>query len=128
MVVCERKRQRQTFLSSASTFWVFGCARSSSHLALLACATRSSRLERVLEQLESIKSREKITKHEAQSVQGLLNFMSGFVMGSSLRVACRAFANLTSDVRVRQQDVRRAVRLDLKDRQVPSTSRSAAEE
>ncbi len=66
---------------------------------------KESRIERVLEQLDSIKSKGQITKQGAQSVQGLLNFMSGFVMGSSLRVACRAFANLSSEPKVNQQDL-----------------------
>ena len=67
------------------------------HLGRLTVANKPGRLEKMKDMLLDIKKKGKITKAEAQTVQGLLNYASGFFLGSSCRMATRCFSNLISD-------------------------------
>ena len=69
------------------------------HLGRLMVANKPGRLEKMKALLLEIKSRGRISKAEAQTLQGLLNYASGFFLGSSCRMATRCFSNLKSDLR-----------------------------
>jgi len=74
------------------------------HLGRLTVANKPGRLEKMKDMLMDIKKRGKITKAEAQTIQGLLNYASGFFLGSSCRMATRCFSNLISDSKKVSED------------------------
>ena len=55
-------------------------------------ANKPSRVDKVIELINDIKKLGKVDKKKAQVIHGLLNFMASFVMGHSVRLACRVFA------------------------------------
>ena len=56
---------------------------------------KPSRVEKLKSLLNSLREARKFTKRDAQVIHGTLNFMTSFVMGHSLKLACRVFANLS---------------------------------
>ena len=69
------------------------------HLGRLTVANKPGRLDKMRNMLLDIKRKGKITKADAQTVQGLLNYTRGFFLGSSCRMATRCFSNLISEFR-----------------------------
>ena len=57
---------------------------------------KPKRLEKISQLLNDLVKSGKITKRQAQVVQGNLNFATSLVMGRSLKVASRAFASITA--------------------------------
>ena len=66
------------------------------HLGVFTLANKPSRVDKVIELISDIKKLGSIDKKKAQIVHGLLNFVAGFVMGHSVRLACRVFASAIS--------------------------------
>ena len=56
---------------------------------------KPSRVEKLKSLFNSLREARKFTKRDAQVIHGTLNFMTSFVMGHSLKLACRVFANLS---------------------------------
>ena len=71
--------------------------KSLSH-GCLKLANKASRYKRLKDIFNSARKNQSFTKRDAQVVHGTLNFMTSFVMGQSLKLACRVFANLTMHV------------------------------
>ena len=65
-------------------------------LGRVSLENKPGRVTKLLDAAASIKLRGTLTKSEAQTLQGQLNFMVGFTTGRTLKVACRAIANLLS--------------------------------
>eukprot|EP00439_Symbiodinium_sp_Y106_P020071 s4821_g2.t1 len=65
-------------------------------LGRVSLENKPGRVSKLLETAAAIKLRGTLTKREAQTLQGQLNFMVGFTTGRTLKVACRAIANLLS--------------------------------
>ena len=63
------------------------------HSGIFTLASKPSRVEKVIALIHEIKKSGKVDKKKAQVIHGLLNFMAGFVMGHSVRLACRALAS-----------------------------------
>ena len=80
---------------------------SSLHSGVFTLANKPSRVDKVIELISDIKKLGKVDKKKAQVIHGLLNFMASFVMGHSVRLACRVFASAISagNRRSRQQVV-----------------------
>ena len=66
------------------------------HSGIFKLANKPSRVDKVIELIHEIKKNGKVDKKKAQVIHGLLNFMAGFVMGHSVRLACRVFASAIS--------------------------------
>ena len=66
---------------------------SNLHLGVFTLANKPSRVDKVLELINDIKKCGNVDKKNTQVVHGLLNFMASFVMGHSVRLACRVFAS-----------------------------------
>lgn len=71
--------------------------KSLSH-GCLKLANKASRYKRLKDIFNSARKNQSFTKRDAQVVHGTLNFMTSFVMGQSLKLACQVFANLTMHV------------------------------
>ena len=69
---------------------------SSLHSGVFTLANKPSRVDKVIELISDIKKLGKVDKKKAQVIHGLLNFMASFVMGHSVRLACRVFASAIS--------------------------------
>ena len=67
------------------------------HLGRLTIANKPRRLDKMKKLLIDIRTKRKISKAEAQTIQGLLHNASGFFLGSGCRIATRCFSNLISD-------------------------------
>ena len=65
-------------------------------LGRISLENKPGRVTKLLDAAASIKLRGTLSKAEAQTLQGQLNFMVGFTTGRTLKVACRAIANLLS--------------------------------
>ena len=65
-------------------------------LGRVSLENKPGRVTKLLDAAASIKLRGTLSKCEAQTLQGQLNFMVGFTTGRTLKVACRAIANLLS--------------------------------
>ncbi len=74
------------------------------HNGRITVGNKPGRISKLKELLLGMKSRRKITRPEAQSMHGLLNYASGFFLGSSLKTASRAFSNLISGARTGEGD------------------------
>ena len=59
-------------------------------------ANRPSRIQRILEMLESYAAKGTVSAPEAATMHGLLNYAGGFVVGRCLKPAARQFASLQS--------------------------------
>ncbi len=66
------------------------------HFGSFSMANKDSRIEKVKGLVSSIVLARKIERKQAQIIHGLLNFMSSFVIGQSLKILCRAFATAIS--------------------------------
>ena len=77
---------------------ILGVRVDVSRLALgcLKLTNKPSRYTRLLELLAKARKKGCFHKRDAQVIHGMLNFMTSFVMGHSLKLACRVFANLSS--------------------------------
>ena len=62
-------------------------------LGRISLENKPCRAARLLSIASTIKQSGALTKSEAQSLQGRLNFMVGFTTGRTLKVACRAISN-----------------------------------
>ena len=69
---------------------------ASLHEGFVKVSNKPSRLVKLKELLAAMKQNRHISKSEAQSMHGLLNYASGFFLGQSLKTASRAFANLVA--------------------------------
>ena len=69
---------------------------ASLHEGFVKVSNKPSRLVKLKELLAAMKQNRRISKSEAQSMHGLLNYASGFFLGQSLKTASRAFANLVA--------------------------------
>ena len=69
---------------------------SSLHSGIFTLANKPSRVDKVIELINDIKKLGRVDKKKAQVIHGLLNFMASFVMGHSVRLACRVFASAIS--------------------------------
>ena len=79
------------------------------HVGVFTLANKPSRVDKVMELISDIQKLGSIDKKKAQVIHGLLNFMAGFVMGHSVRLACRVFASaISSGNRWSRQQVDRA--------------------
>ena len=65
-------------------------------LGRISLENKPGRVTKLLGTAASIKDRGTLSKSEAQTLQGQLNFMVGFTTGRTLKVACRAIANVLS--------------------------------
>ena len=73
------------------------CTNTSNlHLGVFTLANKPSRVDKVLQMVNDIKTCGMVDKKKAQVIHGLLNFMASFVMGHSVRLACRVFASAIS--------------------------------
>ena len=54
------------------------------------------RVERLTDKLRTARETGELSLREGQNILGQLNFMVGFVMGRSLKMVCRAFANFVA--------------------------------
>ena len=98
-------------LPFAEEFDVLGVRINTSrlHLGVFTLANKPSRVDKVIDLISDIKKLGSIDKKKAQVIHGLLNFMAGFVMGHSVRLACRVFASaISSGSRWNRQQVCRA--------------------
>lgn len=59
-------------------------------------SNKEGRVDKLLKLLEDVSDAGSISRHMAQSIQGLLNYASGFFLGNSLKLPSRAFANIIS--------------------------------
>lgn len=75
-------------------FDVLGVAFCPQHLSrgVLGLENKASRIERLHNMLDEKIRTGSLTRHEASSVHGMLNFMTGFVAGKSLKIACLGFS------------------------------------
>ena len=69
---------------------------SSLHGGVFTLANKPSRVDTVIELINDIKKLGNVDKKKAQVIHGLLNCMASFVMGHSVRLACRVFASAIS--------------------------------
>ena len=58
----------------------------------LKLANKQSQSEKLQSILNGARRSKRFTKRDAQVVHGTLNFMTSFVLGQSLKLACRVFA------------------------------------
>ena len=65
-------------------------------LGRISLENKPGRVTKLLDAAASIKLRGTLSKSEAQTLQGQLNFMVSFTTGRTLKVACRAIANVLS--------------------------------
>ena len=65
-------------------------------LGRMSLENKPGRVAKLLNTAASIKERGTLSKSEAQTLQGQLNFMVGFTTGRTLKVACRALSNFLS--------------------------------
>ncbi len=79
-------------------FDVLGVRINTTHLhaGIFTLANKPSRVDKVIELINDIKRCRKVDKEKAQIIHGLLNFMASFVIGHSVRLACRVFASAIS--------------------------------
>ena len=77
--------------------------RSLSH-GCLKLTNKLSRYKRLKDIFNGARKSRSFTKRDAQVVHGTLNFMTSFVMGHSLKLACRAFASLSANIPTRSFD------------------------
>ena len=74
----------------------------------LGCVTLSNkqgRIERIIDRLQEISAKGEITRHEAQVLQGLLQYASGFFAGRSLRHACHILARIVAGLHFSSGDL-----------------------
>ena len=74
------------------------------HTGQITVGNKPSRISKLKELLLGMEKRRRITRPEAQSMHGLLNYASGFFLGNSLKTASRAFSNLISGARTAEGD------------------------
>ena len=67
------------------------------HLGRMVVSNKPGRLNKMVQILQGIKQRVRVSKSEAQSFHGLLNYASGFFLGNACRTAARCFSNLISN-------------------------------
>ena len=60
----------------------------------VALANKPSRVEKIRAQASGMASSGCVTRREAASLHGQLNFMVGFAAGRAMKIACRALANI----------------------------------
>ena len=71
--------------------------RNLSH-GCLKLTNKVSRYKRLKDIFNGARKSRSFTKRDAQVVHGTLNFMTSFVMGHSLKLACRVFASLSANI------------------------------
>ena len=64
----------------------------------LKLTNKVSRYKRLKDVFMCARKKRAFTKRDAQVVHGTLNFMTSFVMGQSLKLACRVFASLSVNI------------------------------
>ena len=67
----------------------------------LKLTNKASRYKRLKDVFNCARKNRSFTKRDAQVVHGTLNFMTSFVMGHSLKLACRVFASLSVNMCLR---------------------------
>ena len=89
-------------------FDVLGVAFCPQHLSrgVLGIENKASRVERLRNLLAEKAHTGSLTRHEASSVHGMLNFMTGFVAGKSMKIACLGFSLAANGRPLLPRDVR----------------------
>ena len=67
------------------------------HLGRIVVSNKPGRIDKMVNILQDVKRKGCISKAEAQSFHGLLNYASGFFLGSACKTAARCFSNLISN-------------------------------
>ncbi|CAE7297403.1 unnamed protein product [Symbiodinium sp. CCMP2592] len=90
----------------ASQFNLLGVQLSldSLHLGSIALENKPSRVAKLLLVAQQMCASGKLSRAEAMSLQGQLNFMVGFASGRSLKLVCRALSNLVYSNRAWTRD------------------------
>ena len=68
-------------------------------------SNKQGRIERIIDRLQEISTKGEITRHEAQVLQGLLQYASGFFAGRSLRHACHILARIVAGLHFSSGDL-----------------------
>lgn len=93
----------------SETFDVLGARLEVGGLGMMVFSVQNKpgRLDKIDSMLGEAQDHDALTKRQAQVIHGNLNFAQGFVLGSTLKIASRAFAALTMDaVKTRPGQVR----------------------
>ena len=76
------------------------------HLGDLTVSNKPERISFLVSRLEAVADKGSITRSEAMSIHGVLNYATGFFVGHGLRMSAWAFAKLsTNPVSLRPQDL-----------------------
>ena len=68
-------------------------------------ANKQGRIERIIERMQEIASKGEIRRHEAQVLQGLLQYASGFYSGRALKHASHVLAKISSGLHFGPKDL-----------------------